>query len=523
MATQGQYNTSLQPYRDIDVRISVLDYDMVILDEISGFATQCSISVDADSDIRRTANISMVLKSEYTKVGLVDTIKNLYWKAGNSYWYDKFVQIEVGINNIMTGEYEWVKQGIYLVNSPTIDYDASTNSLTFQAVDLMSKMTGMRNGNLEGLEYTIPVNSSITGAIESTLTQQGFTKYILYEPPINQTPYEIKIDAGGTSYDLLSELRDINPNWEMFFDVEGVFIFQQIPSGKVVLDPSTGEEGEPTPVVDDVIWNKLLIDYSLDTSFEDVKNYIEVYGKCIEADVQAANATGDGDVVQCSVDSTWTDFIKKFGTFIQVGFGVNIVDALQQPILRNTPVSSVELQFKDITHTISNGTKCYYDNEYYVLTLKVNENNELTNSYINGYVQPVGIAWEENPASPFYVGEKLSGNDSTSGTDQYINPPLFKNMVRYVCSGDEYDNIYTNDLCIQRAKYELYLKSRLHDSISMTAVPIYWLDVNTIISYTLPQEGSPSYWLIKSISTDISASGTQTIEAIKYYPLYPSN
>ena len=48
MATQGQYNTSLQPYRDIDVRISVLDYDMIILDEISGYATQCSISVDAD-------------------------------------------------------------------------------------------------------------------------------------------------------------------------------------------------------------------------------------------------------------------------------------------------------------------------------------------------------------------------------------------------------------------------------------------------------------------------------------------
>ena len=101
MATQGQYNTSLQPYRDIDVRISVLDYDMIILDEISGYATQCSISVDADSDIRRTANISMVLKSEYTKIGLVDTIKNLYWKAGNSYWYDKFVQLAVGINNIV--------------------------------------------------------------------------------------------------------------------------------------------------------------------------------------------------------------------------------------------------------------------------------------------------------------------------------------------------------------------------------------------------------------------------------------
>lgn len=524
MATQGQYNTSLQPYRDIDVKISVLDYEMIILDEISGLATQCSISVDADSDIRRTANISMVLKSEYTKVGLVDTIKNLYWKAGNAYWYDKFVQIEVGINNVMTGEYEWVKQGIYLVNSPSIDYDASTNSLTFQAVDLMSKMTGLRNGNLEGLDYTIPVDSSITGVIESTLLQQGFTKYILYEPPVNKTPYEIKIDAGGTSYDLLSELRDINPNWEMFFDVEGVFIFQQIPSGKVILDPTTGEKGEPTPVVDDVIWNKLLIDYSLDTSFEDVKNYIEVYGKCIEADYQITKMSSESDeYIEGIMETSWEDFVKKYGNFIQVGFGINISPDSSSPVFRDTPVLGIHLEFNDVDILVDSGSKCFYDNEYYVATIEVDNEYNVTNSYINGYVQPVGIAWEENPQSPFYVGEKLSGNDFTSGTDLYVNPPTFKNMVRYVCSGDEYDNIYTNDLCIQRAKYELYLKSRLHDSISITAVPIYWLDVNTIISYTLPQENAPSYWLIKSISTDISASGTQTIEAIKYYPLYPSN
>lgn len=527
MATQGQYNTSLQPYRDIDVRISVLDYDMIILDEISGYATQCSISVDADSDIRRTANISMVLKSEYTKIGLVDTIKNLYWRAGNSYWYDKFVQIEVGINNIVNGDYEWVKQGIYLVNSPSIDYDASTNSLSFQAVDLMSKMTGLRNGNLEGLDYTIPVNSSITGAIESILTQQGFTKYILYEPPLNKTPYEIKVDAGSTSYDLLKELRDINSNWEMFFDVEGVFIFQQIPSGKVVLDPSTGEEGEPTPVIDDVIWNKLLIEYSLDTSFEDVKNYIEVYGKCIEADVQAMNGRDDTTAGQaiCNIDSTYADFKKKYGDYIQVGVGLNINESVTTPTLRTTPIDHVKVQFTDTyVYTSSPASaKCWYDNEYYVLTLDLQGGYEASKNFINGYVQPVGIAWEENPQSPFYVGEKLSGNNSSSGTDQYVNPPLFKNMVRYVCSGDEYDNIYTNDLCVQRAKYELYLKSRLHDDISLTTVPIYWLDVNTIISYTLPQEDSPTYWLVKSISTDISASGTQTIEAMRYYPLYPSN
>ena len=526
MATQGQFNTALQPYRDIDIKISVLDYDMVVLDEISGLTESTSISIDADSDIRRTANVDMVLKSDYTKVGLADTVRNLYWQAGNSYWYDKFVQIEVGINNVMTSEYEWVNQGIYLINSPSIDYDATSNSLSFQAVDLMSKMTGMRNGNLEELDYTIPVNSSITGAIETILNQQGFTKYILYEPPVNKTPYEIKIDAGGTSYDLLQELRDINSNWEMFFDVEGVFIFQQIPSGKVIVNPNTGEEGEPTPLVDDTIWDKLLINYSLDTDFENVKNYIEVYGKMIEPDVWGENGTvGSNGQLTCTINSKWEDFTTKYGDYVQVGIGLNINESSSAPVLRETFLSTAEIVFNDKTVLVQStqSSTCKYDNEYYIITLDLADGYKPENNFINGYVQPIGVAWESNSDSPFYVGDKISGSTTSSPTDLYNDLPQFKNSVRLVCSGDEYDNIYSNDLAMQRAKYELYLHSRLDDSISMTAVPIYWLDVNTIISYTVPQESIPTYWLIKSISTDISTSGTQTISAIKYYPLYPSN
>ena len=71
---------------------------------------------------------------------------------------------------MQTQEYVWVNEGIYMVNSPTISYDATSNSLSFEAVDLMSKMTGLRNGQLEGMTYTIPVGSTITGAIMGTKT-----------------------------------------------------------------------------------------------------------------------------------------------------------------------------------------------------------------------------------------------------------------------------------------------------------------------------------------------------------------
>ena len=121
------------------------------------------------------------------------------------------------------------------------------------------------------------------------------------------------------------------------------------------------------------------------------------------------------------------------------------------------------------------------------------------------------------------IGAEYFGNSTDS-----LTPPTFSNQIRYVCVGDEYDNIYTNDLALQRARYEIYLKARLHDSLSLEIVPIYWLGVNEIISYYLPneidEEGEPieSYWLTKSIDTTLSVDGTQSIQAIRYYPLYPS-
>ena len=139
----------------------------------------------------------------------------------------------------------------------------------------MSKLTGMRSGYLEGMVYTIPQGSSISNAVKSILQEQGFTKCITYDPPQSKVPQDINIDIGETAYNLLCQLRDINSNWEFFFDVDGVFHFQKIPSGKVVVNNITNEYGEPTPVVDHVIWDKTNIGYSINTDFSEVKNYVE--------------------------------------------------------------------------------------------------------------------------------------------------------------------------------------------------------------------------------------------------------
>lgn len=635
MPSQKQFDTTLQSIRNIDCKLFVLDYDYTVLDEISGKTQAVNLSVDAESDIRRTANINMVLKDDSRQTNS----NAFYWQVGNPYWFDKYLQIYVAIQDVQSQEFVWVNEGIYMVNSPSISYDATTNNLSFEAVDLMSKMTGLRNGQLEGMTYTVPVGSTITGSLKTLLVEQGFDKYIIFDPPYNYVPQEIKIDIGGTAYDLLCELRDINANWEMFFDVDGVFHFQQIPSGKVIVDPESGEEGEPTPVVDQTVWDKLNVSYNLDTNFEDVKNYVEVLGKVHEPH-EYGTVTIDDDVLNMKLTNIVASYLNNEWI---IGIPVIATEGATEPEALATPITQIVIQ--DIASTaittLTLSTPIIAANEYYCVNLVFDDTGLESAEYL-GALQPRAIAFENNPESPFYVGtstqyESAYGNvvDFANENEDYIvefppaiagsnmvlnlspwctasnfnvanigdtwkfklnieslsqyiitmsivmggsadtysirnmanerisldyaqdylliatkissttlqfnvmyypmpasvlpmsttsvlNLPKFNRQVRLVCAGDEYDNIYSDSLAEQRARYEIYLRSRVHDSINITSVPIYWLEVNDIIEYNLPNSDSETtdLWLVKSVNTDISTNGTQSISAIRYYPLY---
>ena len=112
MPTQEQYNIVTQFYRDISIKLEVLDFDYYVIDEISGLAESASFNIDADSDIRRTCNISMILKDDYSDNTLY---MSEYWKSGNPFWFDKYLRISIGIVDVTTNEVVWNNQGIYLI------------------------------------------------------------------------------------------------------------------------------------------------------------------------------------------------------------------------------------------------------------------------------------------------------------------------------------------------------------------------------------------------------------------------
>lgn len=217
-----------------------------------------SYSINADSDLRRTCSVSV-----YPSDSSYDL------KQNGKFWLDKYFTIFIEASG--EGEYLYsTNLGYYLIGNPQKVYSPTENKLTFQGIDLMAQLTGLRNGNLEGMSYVVPQGSNVRQVMIDLLAEFGITKYKIEELPIT-VPNDINIGVGGTAYDILSQLRDLLPNYQMYFDTNGYFCFNKIPSG----------DDEPI-TIDDSLWDLILLDYKKSTDYDSVKNSIEVIGRTHE-------------------------------------------------------------------------------------------------------------------------------------------------------------------------------------------------------------------------------------------------
>lgn len=258
---QREYNVATQNGRIIHTKVNILNFDFQVVGEISGVVLEGSgFNIDATSDIRRTCSIS-----------LVPTNRSFNVEYGSMIWLDKYVQVFIGIeDNFNDNEIVFTNLGIYLINNPDQVYDAINNTLTINGVDLMAKITGLRNGYLEGITYQITANTGIKQAMTALIRDEcGFSQYSIDQPtPTILTPYDMSFGLGSTAYNVLTQLRDVNANYQTYFDEDGIFWFNRIPMGS-----------NEQIMVDDNIWKKVLISYKKSYDFESVKNYIEVFGK----------------------------------------------------------------------------------------------------------------------------------------------------------------------------------------------------------------------------------------------------
>ena len=466
--TSTQFQTSLQNIQSRYIRLELLNYQFQTVDSIEGVCTSGSISIDANSDIRRTGSIILVVTDSSFEVA-----------SGGKVWLDKYARVWVGTASLLTGEVEYTNCGIFIIDEPSYQFNPSTNTLTLNLLDLMAKLTGVRNGYLPGVPVVLSAGENIRQTIIDTLALGGFTKYVVEEAPSPGTiPNDLEFSQGATVYDLLSGLRDIYPNYEIYFDVNGVFYYKPIPTGV----------NEPI-YIDDSLWTNIVIEENINVDFQNVKNIIEVFGRTHDPEHFSNVISISGKTISLSISDVTSYTEDMIYGFVlnnnpgYSGYSLRINDLPSYPILLSDGSTSANIPAES-------------GEVYYCVQFQGTYWNYL------GHLQAYGYAEDDNPQSPFYI----------NGTVGEIRLPLY---------GGEYENCYSDDLAQQRAQYELWLHTNMNNSIQLTCVPVPWIDVNILVQYTTQRNNQTNQYIIKSVNFGLSPSDNMTINMIQFYPEYP--
>ena len=466
--TQAQYNTAKQSQRNISIRINLLNFSKQIIDSIEGQVISGSLTSDANSNMRNTCDIQMVVTDSSFNV-----------EAEGKIWMDRYIQIYIGVEDLKTHQTIWTNKGIYLLNQPTYGYSAESKVLSFQGVDMMALLTDMRGGMLSEA-YLIPAGSNVRNVIITILGVNGINEYVVddcknSDGSIQPVPYDMTFDIGSTWWDVLEALQSILPNYQMYFDVDGVFHYEPTPY-------------KPNEVVrmDDDIWRQNVISENVSYDFESVKNSVKVLGRTHPVNYFATNVTVNEATINLTIPN-----LTELTDGALIGF--TLTKSVYGNIMLNVNnLGAVKLSKLDGSYVTSLAKEEYWTASY--------DADNQSWKFL-GHVQAVGEWMDDNPNSPFFVG----------------NPA---GAIKIVLYGGEYDNIMSDELARQRAEWEIYQRCRMNDSITLTSVPIYWSEVNWMVAYTPLGQDVVNQYLIRSITTDLTYDGTQTYNMIRWYPYY---
>lgn len=536
VASQEELRMLKNHNKHLYCRLELLDKDLNVIDNLEGLTIDGNLSIDADSDIRRTFTSTIYLK------------KN---QAISSYsvdeQIDKLVRVYIGMRPA-GGNTHWYAKGIYAFNQNGFSYDATTHSVSISCVDLVAMLDGSLSGTLTGYKTLIPTGEKISKAIIETFKLSGMNDYIVNY--WNRTvPYDLEFSSETSIWDILKELRDLYYPFEMFFN-DTTFVCQEIPSG--FNDPV---------VLNNEVFQDLVISENGDIDYTEVKNCVEVFGASVEYDTYVDDE--HMTIVQPSdndTDSKDTTTITLKTT--SLGTSNDSMIAFTTPILGLSKHISITI-INSVTETdSSNNTsvKEYTHGPYKLYATDVDEKGtdvEMDGTTIAADMMIV-VQYSPTYKKFYYRGEQqahamtflvskmptekeieqakedeacnnikyvcLTDNDVNLNTQ--ANPRFTIEKIgrrNKVCSGSEFEMYTTDESTMQCAEYMLQKCGRLTDSVTVDCLLVPWLDVNQKISYIpryIDTNGEPLDFIIKKISITLG-EGTMTLTLSRYYPYYP--
>lgn len=261
--TNNMYQVHQQSIRTMFVRIYLMNKYGRKVDRLEGVVIDGSYSMDSQSTIRRICNLKMIIKdSSYIP------------KEGSKFWLNSRFSLEIGIKSMISDEIEYISQGIFVMDSPSLVYNNTTKIVSIKGLDLMCLLNGNRNGKLpKGIN--IPAGKNVRQAVYDIITEIGWIKTSMTDSTDNVVPSNLSFTRDDTYEDVLVKLRDLFPDWEFFFDGQGYFIFQQIRNK--TNDPKMYDFSEDKCIT---------TEYQLDLDWQKIKNKIVVFGSLLTDGIQ---------------------------------------------------------------------------------------------------------------------------------------------------------------------------------------------------------------------------------------------
>ena len=539
---------------ELRFKIEIYDENNRILDVLDGGIVGGSSAINAESDITRTFSINVIPNRQF----------DIRIKEHNLIWINRKVKLCIGINDKLRNIYVWFPQGEYVFTNTSITYDAITNQVSVNCSDMVSKLNGTKNGQLGQsiIKYPAYIEDETTGEVIkynyirdqviTTLTQLAkITDYNIDDigeykamPQYNDdwekyrkeskvkvkdgtlmetwnaTPFDQEFSSGCNVWNILTTFRDLYPNYEMFFDENGTFVCQMIPSCY-----------DDDIILDNDFLQSIYISENTNIDLSTIRNICEVWGESIEADFYADSSSYTNNIYSCSING----YEEKYYNGDNIAIRIATTNS-NSPKLKVNEFVDIDI-YDDNTEKPLEANKLEA-NEVYVFKIRKKhiDGSDVIRAYLLGHYQAHGI----NVLTNGTVGEDFtttSGKVVSLYSLEYFKEVYGCEDVEFtiiedspftvqklgeildVKTGGEYENITSTSLALHRAEWENWKNTRLTDNINLTTKICPFLDVNIKVSYKRHDEDDEKQYIIKSISHDFSG-GTSNINMIRFYPLY---
>lgn len=519
----------LQKSVDYKYRIFVVNNHKNILDELNFINSIGTYTIDAESNIRRTASFVIYLDNCYSAHSIE---QKLYEWIGYSF------KLQIAIYSLRDQAYIWYDCGYYMITGANTSYDAANNSITTTLSDWYARLNGTRNGQIGGAPDIVIPNKDANGnpitikqATERILKSEtdiadyivddigqfygmpqnnpDYAQYRKNNPLWNQLPYDLEYEAGCTIGDIFAEIKDLYPNCQMYFDIYGNFCFNMIPSC----------EYDPVAMDDSFIQKVLLSDDSENVSYdlESIKNVTEVFGQTYDVDRYCEACTTSSNIYTLSLEEYESyssgdliAFIPNANNIANMKLRINALDPL--PLYYEYTADYIAAQLLEAGKT-------------YVIEIK--KVNGVYAAYYLGQYQPHALCVLTNRADdPVYTKAYFSAKYNCNENNIILrveedSPFAIQKLgeILDIKSGDDFDNIISDSVALENAVYYNRKSSSINETITISTKMIPFLDVNLKLEYKKQKEDKSKQYIIKSISNNTD-SITSQISMMRFYPLY---